>query len=258
MQPADASAPVVATANLVVAYYRVSTERQGRSGLGLGAQAERCALFAAGNGMAVAEVFTEVETGKGSDALDRRPQLAAALAAARRLRCPVLVAKLDRLSRDVHFIAGLMASRVPFLVAELGADVDPFMLHIYAALAEKERRMISERTRAALAARKRQGAQLGNPTNLAEAGVAGAARTAEGARRFAENVAPVIREVRATGVASLRGIAAVLNARGVRTARGGRWAATQVGAVLARAAQASHGARGTGIRQPERPPFEDT
>ena len=258
MQPADASAPVVATANLVVAYYRVSTERQGRSGLGLEAQAERCALFAAGNGMAVAEVFTEVETGKRSDALDRRPQLAAALAAARRLRCPVLVAKLDRLSRDVHFIAGLMASRVPFLVAELGADVDPFMLHIYAALAEKERRMISERTRAALAARKRQGAQLGNPTNLAEAGVAGAARTAEGARRFAENVAPVIREVRATGVASLRGIAAVLNARGVRTARGGRWAATQVGAVLARAAQASHGARGTGIRQPERPPFEDT
>jgi DNA invertase Pin-like site-specific DNA recombinase len=147
----------------------------------------------------------------------------------------VLVAKLDRLSRDVHFIAGLMASRVPFLVAELGADVDPFMLHIYAALAEKERRMISERTRAALAARKRQGAQLGNPTNRAEAGRAGAASTAEQARRFAENAAPVIRQVQASGVASLRGVAAVLNARGVRTARGGQWAATQVGAVLARA-----------------------
>ena len=138
----------------VVAYFRDSTERQGRSGLGLEAQAERCAAFAAQNGFAMAAAFTEVETGKGSDALDRRPQLAAALAAAKRLRCPVLVAKLDRLSRDVHFIAGLMAQRVPFLVAELGPDVDPFMLHVYAALAEKERRMVSERTRAALAVHK--------------------------------------------------------------------------------------------------------
>ena len=145
------------------------------------------------------------------------------------------MAKLDRLSRDVHFIAGLMAQRVAFVVAELGADVDPFMLHIYAALAEKERRMISERTRAALAARKRQGAKLGNPTNLLQAGLMGAASTAESARRFAENVAPVIQQIRASGVASLRGIAAVLNTRGVRTARGGQWAATQVQAVLARA-----------------------
>jgi len=219
----------------VVAYFRVSTERQGRSGLGLDAQRERCDAFAVQNGMAVAGAFTEVETGKGSDALDRRPQLAAALAAARRLRCPVLVAKLDRLSRDVHFVAGLMAQRVPFLVAELGPDVDPFMLHVYAALAEKERRMISERTRAALAVRKGQGARLGNRTNLAEARALGAARTAEAARRFAENAAPVIREIRGSGVASLRGVAAALNARGVRTARGGKWAATQVGAVLARA-----------------------
>lgn len=217
-----------------IAYYRVSTERQGRSGLGLQAQEERCIAFAAQNGMALVEAFTEVETGKGSDALDRRPQLALALAAARRRRCPVLVAKLDRLSRDVHFIAGLMAQRVPFVVAELGADVDPFMLHIYAALAEKERRMISERTRAALAARKRQGAQLGNPTNRAEAGRTGAASTAKAAQRFAENVAPVIRQIRASGVTSLCAIAAVMNTRGVRTARGGQWAATQVGAVLAR------------------------
>jgi len=223
--------------NPVVTYYRVSTERQGRSGLGLEAQRERCIAFAIQNGMEVVDAFTEVETGKGSDALDRRPQLAAALGAARRLRCPVLVAKLDRLSRDVHFIAGLMVQRVPFLVAELGADVDPFMLHIYAALAEKERRMISERTRAALAARKKQGAKLGNPINLLEAGVKGAASTAEGARRFAENVAPIILQIRESGVVSLRGIAAALNARGVRTARGGRWAATQVGAVLARAGQ---------------------
>jgi len=219
----------------IIAYYRVSTVRQGRSGLGLDAQRGRCRQFAAQNGMELVEAFTEVETGKGSDALDRRPQLAAALAAARRHRGQVLVAKLDRLSRDVHFIAGLMAQRVPFVVAELGADVDPFMLHIYAALAEKERRMISERTRAALAACKRQGAQLGNPTNRAEAGKAGAAATAEGARRFAENVVPIIQQVQASEVNSLGGVAAALNARGVRSARGGRWAATQVGAVLARA-----------------------
>ena len=222
----------------VVAYYRVSTERQGRSGLGLDAQRERCAVFVAQNGMEIVEAFTEVETGKGADAIDRRPQLTTALAAARRHRGQVLVAKLDRLSRDVHFIAGLMAQRVAFMVAELGADVDPFMLHIYAALAEKERRMISERTRAAFAIRKGQGALLGNRTNLAVAQAVGTARTAEGARRFAENVAPVIGQIRASGVASLRGIAAVLNTRGVRTARGGRWAATQVGAVLARAAAA--------------------
>ncbi len=223
--------------NPVVAYQRVSTERQGRSGLGLEAQRERCTAFAAQNGMEIVESFVEVETGRGSDALDRRPQLAAALGAARRLRCQVLVAKLDRLSRDVHFIAGLMVQRVPFLVAELGTDVDPFMLHIYAALAEKERRMISERTRAALQARKKQGAKLGNPTNLPEAGMKGAASTAEEARRFAENVAPIIQQIRASGVVSLRGIAAALNARGVRTARGGRWAATQVGAVLRRVGQ---------------------
>ena len=199
-----------------------------------------CAVFAVQNGMELVEAFTEVEPGKAADTLDRRPQLAAALAAARRYRGQVLVAKLDRLSRDVHFIAGLIAQRVAFVVAELGADVDPFMLHIYAALAEKERRMISERTRAALAIRKEQGALLGNRTNLAEAQAVGAARTAEGARHFAENVTPLIQQIRATGVANLRGIAAVLNTRGVRTARGGRWAATQVGAVLARANGAIH------------------
>ena len=127
---------------------------------------------------------------------------------------------------------------MPFLVAELGADVDPFMLHVYAALAEKERRMISERTRAALAARKARGAKLGNRTNLAEA-----------ARRFAANVAPVIRQVRDSGVSSLRGIAAALNAHGVRTARGGRWAATQVAAVLALTSGVAVGERGSEKQQ---------
>ena len=115
----------------IVVYIRVSTGRQGRSGLGLDAQRAAIARFAEAHGLRVAGEHVEVETGKGSaDVLDRRPQLAAALAAARKLKCPVVVAKLDRLSRDVAFIAGLMAQRVPFVVAELGPDVDPFMLHI--------------------------------------------------------------------------------------------------------------------------------
>src|SRR5438874_13602306 len=152
-----------------IAYYRVSTARQGRSGLGTEAQRAAVIRFAEAEGFTLTAEFTEIETGKGTDALDRRPQLAAALATGRSQRCPVIVAKLDRLSRDVAFIAGLMAQRVPFIVAELGIDADPFMLHLYAALAEKERAIISQRTRAALTAKKAQGALLGNRTNLAEA-----------------------------------------------------------------------------------------
>src|SRR3979490_2529281 len=102
--------------------------------------------FVAAESLTIIEEHAEFETGKGADALDRRPQLAAALAAARKAKCSIVVSKLDRLSRDVAFVWGLMAQRVPFIVAELGRDADPFMLHLYAALAEKERRLISERT----------------------------------------------------------------------------------------------------------------
>lgn len=114
----------------VVAYIRVSTNQQGRSGLGIEAQRVALAGFVAGESFEIVAEFVEIETGKGSDALDRRPQLAAALAKARTLRCPVAVAKLDRLSRDVHFVSGLMAHRVPFFVAELGPEVDPFVSHL--------------------------------------------------------------------------------------------------------------------------------
>ena len=145
----------------IVAYYRVSTAQQGRSGLGLEAQRAAVAAFAKAEGFAVAAEFTEVETGKGSDALERRPQLKAALRTAKKVGCEVAVAKLDRLSRDVAFIAGLMSQRVPFIVTALGKNVDPFTLHIYAALAEQERRMISQRTRAGLAAAKARGKKLG-------------------------------------------------------------------------------------------------
>ena len=147
----------------LIGYVRVSTSQQGRSGLGLEAQKQALQRFAEAEGFTLVRVFVEVETGKGSDALERRPQLAAALSEARRQRCSVTVAKLDRLSRDVHFISGLMAHRVPFVVAELGPDVDPFILHLFAALAEKERAMISHRTKVALAAAKERGVTLGNP-----------------------------------------------------------------------------------------------
>lgn len=221
----------------LVTYCRVSTSRQGRSGLGIEAQREALARFAGAEGLDIVAEHVEVETGKGADALDRRPQLAAALADARRRRCPVAVAKLDRLSRDVHFISGLMAHRVPFLVAELGPDVDPFVLHLYAALAEKERALISQRTKAALKAAKARGTRLGNPNLRRIRGVGPAALKAE-AERFAANVLPIIREAQKVGARSLRDIAEVLNARGVRTARGGKWAATQVRDILRRADRA--------------------
>ena len=126
--------------------------------------------------------------GKGADALNLRPNLAAALAEARKQKCSVVVAKLDRLSRDVAFVAGLMSQRVPFIVAELGTDADPFMLHIYAALAEKERRMISARTRAALKAAKARGVVLRNPQQ--------ATRNRELARAEAEKLRPVLTELK--------------------------------------------------------------
>jgi DNA invertase Pin-like site-specific DNA recombinase len=113
-----------------IAYYRVSTKRQQRSGLGLDAQHAAVTRFAEAEGLAIIGEYVEVETGKGANALDRRPQLAAALLAAKKAKCSVLVSKLDRLSRDVAFISGLMAQRVPFIVAELGRDADPFMLHL--------------------------------------------------------------------------------------------------------------------------------
>jgi DNA invertase Pin-like site-specific DNA recombinase len=157
------------------------------------------------------------------------------LAAAKAAKCSVLVSKLDRLSRDVAFVAGLMAQRVPFIVAELGRDADPFMLHLYAALAEKERRLISERTRAALAAKKAQGATLGNPTNIAKAGQFGRQIQRTEADRFAANMLPMIRSILASGPMGMVAVAKRLNERGIRTARGGRWHVSSVANILARA-----------------------
>ena len=146
-----------------IAYLRVSSKRQARSALGLEGQLAIVQRFASER-YTIEAVYVESESGANDD----RPELASALAQAKRLKCPVIVARLDRLSRDVAYIASLMAQRVPFIVAELGDDVDPFLLHIYAALAEKERKLGGERTKAALAQAKLRGVKLGNP-RLAEA-----------------------------------------------------------------------------------------
>src|SRR4051812_25756981 len=206
----------------IVSYVRVSSKKQGRSGLGLEAQRQVNAAFAAANDLAIIAEHVEVESA-GGDSIEHRPELQAALKAAKKAKCAVLVSKLDRLSRDVHFVSGLMAHRVPFVVAELGADVDPFVLHLYAALAEKERAMIGARTKAGLAVAKARGVVLGNRTNLGEASAKGRAAQADEAESFAAKVLPIIESIRKSGIKTLRGIAEELNKRSVATARGGQW-----------------------------------
>lgn len=146
----------------IVLYRRVSTREQGTSGLGLDAQTSDLNAFVDRHGFSVIASYEEVQSAKVmSDTLQARPELAKALERARQVGCPIMVSKLDRLSRSVSFIATLMDEKVPFIVANIGLEADPFMLHIYAALAEKERRMISERTSSAMQALKRRGVQLG-------------------------------------------------------------------------------------------------
>jgi DNA invertase Pin-like site-specific DNA recombinase len=213
-----------------VAYIRVSKPKQGRSGLGLEAQQNAIKTFCAQHGYNIEAEYREVETGKGADALERRPELATAMKFARKLgkgskarAAPVIIAKLDRLSRDVHFISGLMVQRVPFIVTELGPDVDPFMLHIHAAVAEKERNRIAQRTKEALAAAKARGQQFGNP------GI-GNLRKAEAEER-ASQLRSIIEPLR---YLPPKWISAVLNERKITTPRGGSWQATQVIRLLNR------------------------
>jgi len=213
------------TAKPAIAYIRVSRSRQGRSGLGLEAQTEAIWQFAKSHGYRIHDVLSEVETGKGADALARRPKLARAIKAARKLgrHAPVIVAKLDRLSRDVHFISGLMVHKVPFIVTELGPDVDPFMLHIHAAVAEKERALIARRTKEALAAAKARGVQLGDPDR--------GQKNKRKADEYAETLRGIVTPI---GDKSTREIASILNARKIPTVRGGQWASPQVMRLKAR------------------------
>ena len=221
-------------AKSAVMYLRVSTDRQGQSGAGIEGQRAAILAFAEAEGITILGEHVEIASGKGSDALEQRPELAAAVAQARKAKCPIMVSKLDRLSRDVAFISAMMAQRVPFIVTALGANADPFMLHVYAALAEQERRMISERTRTALAARKAAGVKLGNRKNLAEVSKLGAAASIRVADAFAMNVLPIVAAIQGTGIGTYAGIAEALNIRGVKTARGGSWHATTVARLLAR------------------------
>ncbi len=210
-----------------VTYRRVSTTEQGRSGLGLDAQQRDIALYLStltAESWETLGDFVDVASGASDD----RPQLAAALALAKREKATVLVSKLDRLSRDVETIAGLM-KRAPFRVATM-PEADPFQLHLYAALAEQERRFIGQRTKAALAAAKARGVKLGGlrPTTAQRN-----ATVAQEADRHAERVRALVVPMKEAG-ASLRQIAAALNAAGTPTARGGSWGAATVANVLAR------------------------
>lgn len=206
-----------------VAYYRVSTDKQGRSGLGLDAQREAVMNYLNGGSWDLVGEFTEVESGRRKD----RPQLIKALEAARKAKATLIIAKLDRLARNVHFISGLLEAKVDFVAADM-PEADRTFLQMVSVFAEWEARKISERTKAALAAAKARGRKLGwsMPSRRKEQPVAaekGAAANASRADQFAENVLPVIRSIRAAGASTLAEVAEALNNRGIRTARGGQW-----------------------------------
>jgi len=219
-----------------ITYYRVSTKRQGLSGLGLDAQRESVAAYLAGfKGKLVAE-FTEVEHGtrKGN----HRPQLAAALAQCRVHNATLIIAKLDRLARNVAFVSNLMESGVDFTACDF-PQANRLTVHILASVAEHEAEMISTRTKLALAAAKRKGTVLGgdrgNTHLIYKKGNRASAKVrSEQARSRAVDLLPVIDALRANGAASLRQIAEGLNERGVPTARGGEWSAVQVSRVVGR------------------------
>jgi DNA invertase Pin-like site-specific DNA recombinase len=212
-----------------VSYLRVSTDKQGASGLGLEAQRKAVADYLNGGKWTLAAEFVEIESGKRSD----RPQLAAALAACKKLKAKLVVAKLDRLARNVLFISKLMESGVEFVAADM-PFANKLTIHILAAVAEHEREAISTRTKDALAAAKARGVKLGGP-KLAEASAKGSAASRKKADIFATNTKPVIEQIRKSGITTLRGIAAALNARGVPTARGGTWTPVQIMAIERRA-----------------------
>jgi DNA invertase Pin-like site-specific DNA recombinase len=215
-----------------VAYYRVSTAQQGKSGLGLEAQQAAVANHLNGGDWRIVAEFTEVESGKRKD----RPKLADALAACRVHGAKLIIAKLDRLARNVAFVSALMEAGVEFEAVDF-PQANRLTIHILAAVAEHEAKMISERTKAALAAAKRRGVKLGGYRGAeltAKAQRAGVKAVQALADSRAADLAPIVRELQASGVASLRGIADELNRRGIRTPRGSHWLAGSVSQLLAR------------------------
>jgi len=217
---------------IYVTYLRVSTDRQGKSGLGLEAQRAAVAEYVSGKGQIAAE-FVEIESGKKNE----RPQLSRAMAEAKQIGAVLLIAKLDRLARNVAFIANLLESGVEIAAADM-PEANRFLLHVMAAVAEHEAQAISDRTRAALAAAKARGVKLGwsmpeRKEEQRKASRKGAATNVQKACMHASNVLPIIRQI-AEGGASLRQIADELNTRGIKTARGGLWYAGTVRNIMAR------------------------
>ena len=209
-----------------VAYLRVSTDKQGKSGLGLEAQREAVARYVAANGVDLIGEHIEVETGKGANALSKRPELVAALATAKREKAGLIIAKLDRLARNVHFISGLMETGVEFAVADM-PNADRFQLHLFAALAEKEAEVISQRTKAALAAAKDRGTKLGKHGK-----VLAAANKAEAMDRL-EPIAADLLALKAEGL-SVRKMVEALNTRAIPSPAGGKWHPASLHKALAR------------------------
>lgn len=196
-----------------VTYYRVSTDRQGASGLGIEAQEAAVRQFLLNQQWEPVAEFTEIESGKRV----RRPQLDAALDRCRREKAILVIAKLDRLARNVHFISGLMESGVEFVAAD-NPHANKLMIHMLAAFAEHERELISTRTAQALAAARQRGVKLGGP-NIQVLNHA----KRKAAEEFALTMAPIIANYRATGTTTVRDIVAVLNRDGIQSPHGGRW-----------------------------------
>lgn len=211
-----------------IGYLRVSTDRQGRSGLGLEAQREAVERYARDARLELVEEFVEVETGKGSNALAKRPQLLAALTEAKRQKARLVFAKVDRLARNVYFVSGLMETGVDFAVADM-PNADRFQLHLFAALAEKEAESISQRTKAALAAAKKRGIVLGRNGKVL------AKRNKEEAEVRLAPFAERLVAMRQDGK-SIRQMVSELNEEGVPSPGGGRWHTTNLHRALQRLA----------------------
>lgn len=217
-----------------VAYFRVSTQKQGMNGLGMDAQRETVRQFLKAGGELVGE-FVEVETGKGANALAKRPQLAAALALCKKTGARLLIAKLDRLARNVHFVSGLMESKVKFVACDM-PEANDLTIHVMAAFAEHEAKRISQRTKEGLAAAKARGVVLG------AAGAGNLSRHVSErqtlAKERAEKLRPLFNGFKATGL-SQRAIVQALNSTGVPASNGGIWTLVQVQRVLRRQELAS-------------------
>ncbi|GGA62580.1 recombinase family protein [Sphingomonas psychrolutea] len=214
-------------------YYRVSTAKQGRSGLGEAAQRASIEAFCTERGCEQLGEYVEIESGKRDD----RPELIKALQHAKVTGATLIIAKLDRLSRNLAFLATLQEAGTKFIAADM-PEANEVTIHIMAVIAQAERKAISRRTKEALAAAKARGTKLGNPMGAkafgdAKGNVAAVEAIKAKSAAFAADVAPIISAIRTDGHGSLRAIAAELNARGIMTARGGKWGPQSVSDIIA-------------------------